>query len=712
MRPRCCLYGVSEMRGKLPGESEFAEYANVRVEEFSFDFPEDAAKTNRDLRTGYFSWTPADNKENAPPTHSRRDATLPRGPSLPDGVEWHEGGAPFVSARPDVEVSRTPDTGGDAEHVFLCNYLAQTYVTMRELRANEVNARSAIGKDWDASRHKEVDAWLDFGAGKVVKRMHYRAARVLKTRWVYTVKPDGRKKSRLCVRGDIEKRQLTKLGKLPSHESWAPSREADRMYYGITAEKKWQTKSSDYPNAFLQSDADKLEREILLDLPVEARAYLEMKDDEVFLLYKNAYGTIDAPRAWQRTLQQEYTSKGFKIHPTIPTLFCLYNDESGELEGHSKVHMDDSEYAGGTERFHKLMQSIQTRFKVPDEKIDVGKYTLCGRQIEQDPKTMEITVSLSKYAEMIEQIPTRRSRDPDDPISDQEATEVMRVVGQAIWYQSNAAPHVSFRTSMLATMKAQKRYACILSANELVAYIHKHKNWFLKYVQVAHGILENLRVLSFCDASKSTVDKHDWTLPLDKMRLKGFAGRAFCFVDVTSVRNQSIKANLVNHRASKLDRVCCAPSSAETLAGVKCAYEGMALARDLALWIGGPEAFSDAHAVLQYTDSENLVENIRSDFPRPIDTLLVPDLLAMREHIEAERIALRWIDTRIMIADPLTKEFDGHPPLWNLCHRNTMELVYTGDKRKYPKHLSSWEPAWSLQVIGAGWNVAHRRMAH
>ena len=249
---------------------------------------------------------------------------------------------------------------------------------------------------------------------------------------------------------------------------------------------------------------------------------------------------------------------------------------------------------------------------------------------------------------------------------------------------------------MLATMRAQKRYACITTANELVRYIHKHSDFSVRYTQVAGGNLEDLRVLSHGDASKSTIHKLDLTLGLDKMRLKGYAGRTFCLVDVNHVYNQKAKANLVHWKASKLDRVCTAPSSAETLAGVKCAYEGMAIARDLVMWVWGPEYMSNATGVLQMTDSENLMENVRSDFPKPIDTLLVPDLLAMREHIEEGRSILRWIDTRIMLADPLTKEFDNHAPLDKLCKENEMELVYVGENRKYPKHLQGWEPAWEL----------------
>ena len=293
------------------------------------------------------------------------------------------------------------------------------------------------------------------------------------------------------------------------------------------------------------------------------------------------------------------------------------------------------------------------------------------------------------YAEMIERVQTKNGRDPDSSLEPWEVTEVQRVIGQAIWYCSNAAPHASFRTSMLASMRAQGRYACILSANELVDYIHKHKAWYLHFKQVAGG-----KLVAQHDASKSTVDKRDWTLPLEQMRLRGYAGRVFMLVDEERLCHQSCPANLVHYGASKLDRVCTAPSSVETLAGVKCKASHL---RDLAIWVWGPAAMLSATTALQMTDSENLMENMRSDFPRPIDTLLVPDLLAMREHMDRQRIELRWIDTRVMCADPLTKEFDDHEPLRTLAQHNHLVLVYVGEKRKYPKHLDRWEPARTIQ---------------
>ncbi len=48
----------------------------------------------------------------------------------------------------------------------------------------------------------------------------------------------------------------------------------------------------------------------------------------------------------------------------------------------------------------------------------------------------------------------------------------------------------------------------------------------------------------------------------------------------------------------------------------------------------------------------------------------------MREHMDRQRIELRWIDTRVMCADPLTKEFEDHEPLRTLAQHNHLVLVY------------------------------------
>ena len=656
---KACLYGVSTLRHA----SEVCEPRDDEsglVEEFFFDFPdpETPTSTTQSL-TSFEGLFPALTDLRAPRVGTRGEQRAPA-----------EG-----RSNPTVHV------------VLLATYLTQGYVRMRE--SADRSATTAVGTDWDESRDREVDAWKSFGTGRAVRKKDYPDTRVLKTRWDHMIKPDGRLKSRLCIQGKTERRQ-------PSHDTWEQTRDAERMYYAITAEMKWVTKSCGHPVAYLENE---LEQEILIDLPKEARAYLGMKSNEVFMLHKNAHGTVDAQRAWQRTIQQEYEREGFVIHTMIPTIYLLF-DEHKRLEGHSRVQMDNSEHAGGTKRFHDKMAEIQRRIKAPGN-TTVGTYELCGRRVRQDPATKDIRVDLKPYAEQIERITIIRDRDPDSPLDEWETEEVRRVIEQALWYSSNAAPHVSFRASMLEAMHAQGRYACILTANELVDYIHRNKGFYLQYTRVAGGSLDNLRVLGQHDASKSCVHKHDWTLPLERMRLKGYAGRVYCFVDVTTLYHQQTRANLVGWRANKLERICTAPSSAETLAGVKCTHECMVFARHLAVWVWGPEAIRSETTALQMTDSENLMENIRSDFPRPIDTLLVPDLLTMRGHMMEKGTELRWLDTRVMCADPLTKEFEYHEALEDLAQRNKLTLVYVGEKRKYPKHLDRWEPARTLVVQGA-----------
>jgi hypothetical protein len=92
------------------------------------------------------------------------------------------------------------------------------------------------------------------------------------------------------------------------------------------------------------------------------------------------------------------------------------------------------------------------------------------------------------------------------------------------------------------------------------------------------------------------------------------------------------------------------------------------------------------------------MENLRSDYPTPVDSLLLPDLLAMREHVRFARTEMSWIDTRVMIADPLTKEFDYHEALWEVAQKNRVIMVYQGPNMKQPKHLKGWDRQWDLQM--------------
>ena len=123
----------------------------------------------------------------------------------------------------------------DAHEVFTEDFPECAFVTMRELRAKEIPARECVGKEWDDSRLREHQSWQD-NKGSVRRRRSDlpRGTKVIKTRWVYTRKPDGTAKSRLTVRGDLEARHDVKEGReLVLADSPTASRAGLRMFFAI-----------------------------------------------------------------------------------------------------------------------------------------------------------------------------------------------------------------------------------------------------------------------------------------------------------------------------------------------------------------------------------------------------------------------------------------------------------------------------------------------
>ena len=137
----------------------------------------------------------------------------------------------------------------DAHEVFTEDFPECAFVTMRELRAKEIPARECVGKEWDDSRLREHQSWQDNKVSVRRRRSDLpRGTKVIKTRWVYTRKPDGTAKSRLTVRGDLEARHDVKEGReLVLADSPTASRAGLRMFFAIGVQAGWDFWNFTFP---------------------------------------------------------------------------------------------------------------------------------------------------------------------------------------------------------------------------------------------------------------------------------------------------------------------------------------------------------------------------------------------------------------------------------------------------------------------------------
>ena len=118
-------------------------------------------------------------------------------------------------------------------------------------------------------------------------------ASILGTKWVYKVKGDGRHRARLVVKGY---NQVPGVDYTESHSPVATDTSIRSLLVRAT-ELNWDVEQIDVETAFLYGE---LKEQIYLGKPegfVEFSG-LRMRDDEVLLMKRAAYGLVQASRAY------------------------------------------------------------------------------------------------------------------------------------------------------------------------------------------------------------------------------------------------------------------------------------------------------------------------------------------------------------------------------------------------------------------------------
>jgi len=127
--------------------------------------------------------------------------------------------------------------------------------------------------------------------------------KVIKNRWVFDVKTDGRKKARLVAKG------FSQVEGLDYDQVFSPvvRFETVRLILAMAALQKWTVSGVDVRNAYLYG---KLDEEIYMEQPEGFRA--PKLEHFVIRLKKALYGLKQAGLAWWQTLRDSMKELGLR----------------------------------------------------------------------------------------------------------------------------------------------------------------------------------------------------------------------------------------------------------------------------------------------------------------------------------------------------------------------------------------------------------------
>ena len=204
---------------------------------------------------------------------------------------------------------------------------------------------------------------------------------IIKARYVFTRKSDGRYKARLVAKG------FTQVYGVDYTDVFAPvvSKNSLRALLSLAAVEDWEIHQVDVETAFLNATLEE-------DLYMEAPLGFGYPPGSVFKLHKSLYGLKQAPRVWNKALNDWLVSRDFKQN-VIDT--SVYSRGSGSSAIHLAVYVDDILIFGHDKEFISSFKlALHAQFAIKD----MGEVKqILGMLVTRDRVKRTISLSQTDY---------------------------------------------------------------------------------------------------------------------------------------------------------------------------------------------------------------------------------------------------------------------------------------------------------------------------
>ena len=565
----------------------------------------------------------------------------------------------------------------NSESVTDLAFLAASAKKQRsEVRLHELSP--ADRERFEQAKASEVANWLKTGSVKPLLREKVSEDEIIRCRWLLVWKPldptdlkpgdrTHKAKARLVILGfqdpQIEEliRDSPTLGKVPR-----------MMLLQLVSSMQWTLRSFDIKAAFLQGETEGARRIAVEPVPELAKA-MGLKANQLCQLTKGAYGLMDAPYLWYRTLTKELIRLGFVASPFDPCLFVLRHPNSGELCGVLGIHVDDG-LGGGNEYYAQQVAKLESKFPFGSKKTQQFTYT--GIELTQHPD-FSISMSQSKYIKNIPAITiaTERRLQEEERINDADLRDLRALIGSLQYAAVNTRPDISCKLSMLQTEVRQARVRTLIDANKL---LHEAKRHHSVSIQIKPIPVNQMRSIAFSDASFSSVRNPD-----------SRAGSIVLATHENIMKGDTCPVSALCWGSKKIQRVVTSTLAAETMA-LDSTMDQLSWIRLVWGWFMNPKCdWRKPEQTLQHLPEAvttvslreimdcamakgvNLTDSITATDCKSLYDLIsrtaTPSCQEFRTSLHARAIKemmeegtiLRWVHSGAQLADALTKAMNG-----------------------------------------------------
>ena len=526
-------------------------------------------------------------------------------------------------------------------------YLTQknrTEITWKNMSQDQRGqADSGMRKEWDKLL-RAASIKLQKGAAAAELRRTVPAENILESRIVHTEQESEEApgqteiKSRWCIKGFKDPAIL-------NLEKQSPTLTADGLstVLQLIASMKWRLTVADIEGAFLQGHGMKRPGgKVYVTLPKEGVP--DVESDNLVEVCKYVYGLADAPRQWFLCLSEELKRLGLRQSQLDPCCFYWYHNQT--LSGVIAFHVDDLVIGGDAIFAEQVLKPLRERF--PFKHWVEGQAKFLGRRLRQ-LEDFSIVCDQEEYASQVRSVYISRERrkERDEPLTAKELTQLRGVLGAANWLVGSTRPDIATANAMLQQKVARATVADLIEANRLVALIRDHAGMTVTFRSI------DLKAAAFLVATDAS-----WSNNID---LRSQAGHMVLLADGRLEQEEWATVSPMRWRSFKLDRHTQSTLASELMSLARGIAEGNWMRSLLAeavfedYKLEKDQEYRERFRMVVTIDNKPIYDHSQGDGVIVKDKRTAIDMLLVRRDLRTTNTVLRWVDTRQMIADALTK---------------------------------------------------------
>ncbi|CAK9011962.1 Retrovirus-related Pol polyprotein from transposon RE2 (Retro element 2) (AtRE2) [Includes: Protease RE2 [Durusdinium trenchii] len=552
---------------------------------------------------------------------------------------------------------------------------------------DEVNLKTESAQDLEEWKQADLSEWnkvtqsgakvLGLEESQRIRRElqeQGKGDRILPTKIARRYKPGEQpgepatKKSRLCIRGDLDP-DILEL------ERFAPT--LNTVNFNITlqvaANENMTATVGDLKNAFCQSQPlCRPNGPLYFQQPKEG--VIGLRPDQIAQIVAGCYGLVDAPLHWRKSLTEDLKALGYEMSALDPCIMKLYDKSRRRLLGAIAIEVDDLFTVGHQEHHEKMKQ--------PRTKYTFGKYVALreekdgcafnGRRIRQLPDGGYL-VDMQKFIEeRLRPVDLEKGRKSQkkEPATPEEVSMARATCGALNWLSREGRPDASGPSSLMASKLSKLTVEDLVQLNQVVDNLKEHAAMSLKIQP-----LKKMRMSVVTDASFANNGFHS-------------QGGHLVLAHERELRDGlPARANIIAWRSGKLQRVVNSTLAAETQSlsrGLAELMWVMVLAQELQdgtfnvkkwrdrleneelMVMSSERSENTLKEALAVVDAKSLYDHLSKDTLGGQDRRTAIEIQIVRQDLKQVQGCVKWVHHLAMPADGLTKVSGSNKALYEL----------------------------------------------